>query len=149
MPQVERAFRAYQTELQVDLCFQSFEHELANLPGDYAPPRGAILLAESVSDPREVIGCGALRTVDASFCELKRLYVDPKYRGNGLGRRIVEALLDRAREMGLKGARLDTLKSLRPAIGLYESLGFLRCAPYNDTKLSDVIFFELLFDQTT
>ena len=124
-------FREYAQGLGVDLCFQNFDQELATLPGDYAPPQGALLLA-FVDD--ELAGCGALRPladVDyANACEMKRLYVRRAFRRFGLGRILAQALMDRATEAGYSALLLDTLDDMEAARGLYESLGFETIPPY-------------------
>jgi putative acetyltransferase len=124
-------FSEYAASLTVDLCFQNFEQELADLPGEYAEPRGALLLAwvDGV-----VAGCCALRPFDASdyanAAEMKRLYVRPAYRGSGLGRLLTEAILDAARAAGYHCVLLDTLDDMEAARALYEDLGFDEIPPY-------------------
>lgn len=124
-------FRDYAQSLDVDLCFQNFEAELATLPGEYAPTQGALLLALVGG---EVAGCGALRPLpDADYanaCEMKRLYVRPAYRQFGLGRLLAQALLDRGRQAGYSAMLLDTLDDMEAARGLYASLGFVEIPPY-------------------
>jgi putative acetyltransferase len=124
-------FREYAASLNVDLCFQDFERELAQLPGDYAMPQGALLLA--LVDG-EVAGCGALRPLpDADYpnaCEMKRLYVRPAFRRFGLGRQLTQALMDRALQAGYSTLLLDTLDDMEAARGLYASLGFEEIPPY-------------------
>lgn len=135
-----KLFREYEAELGVDLCFQGFEEELSSLPGKYAEPRGAILLALDGEEPAGVV---ALRPFGETECEMKRLYVRPKYRGYGAGRRLAEAIVEAARAKGYGSMVLDTLERLQPAIRLYESLGFRRCEPYYSNPEPDVVFMRL------
>jgi putative acetyltransferase len=124
-------FREYAASLNVDLCFQGFENELATLPGDYAAPAGQLLLA-MVDD--DLAGCGAFRPLaDADYanaCEMKRLYVRPAFRRFGLGRLMAQRLLDDARRAGYSHMLLDTLDDMESARGLYATLGFEDVPPY-------------------
>ena len=124
-------FREYATGLGVDLCFQNFEAELAALPGDYAAPQGALLLAWVDG---ELAGCGAFRPladVDyANACEMKRLYVRRAFRRFGLGRLLAQALIDGAMQAGYSAMLLDTLDDMEAARGLYVTLGFEEVPPY-------------------
>ena len=143
-------FREYANSLHVDLCFQNFEEELAMLPGDYAEPRGALLLAlidapaEDAGGPAQLLrgdgraahvaACCALRPLDAAdypnAAEMKRLYVRPAFRSMGLGRQLAEAVLDAARGAGYASVLLDTLDDMEAARTLYEDLGFEEVPPY-------------------
>ena len=124
-------FLEYAAGLAVDLCFQGFDAELASLPGDYAAPRGALLLALVDGS---AAGCCALRALDTvdypNACEMKRLYVRKAFRGFGLGRQLVEAMLERARQAGYACLVLDTLDDMQAARSLYEELGFKEVPPY-------------------
>jgi ribosomal protein S18 acetylase RimI-like enzyme len=133
-------FDEYAAGLGVDLCFQGFAEELATLPGAYAPPRGALLLAGS---PDDAFACVALRPLDAAAGEVKRLYVQPRARGQGWGRRLVDAVIDRARAIGYRELKLDTLGSMTQAQALYASVGFRPCAPYYRNPLGDTIYMSL------
>jgi len=129
--QTRAIFQEYASTLAVDLCFQDFDQELHDLPGDYAPPRGALLLAwlDGV-----LAGCCALRPLDSSdyanAAEMKRLFVRPNARGLGLGRLLTEAILDAARAAGYSCVLLDTLDDMESARALYEDLGFVEIPPY-------------------
>lgn len=124
-------FREYAASLQVDLCFQNFEAELAALPGEYAPPGGALLLAYADD---ALAGCGAMRPLadvdHANACEMKRLFVRRAFRRFGLGRVLAQALLDQAAGAGYSAMLLDTLDEMESARGLYAALGFQEVAPY-------------------
>ncbi|MCG2595872.1 GNAT family N-acetyltransferase [Ramlibacter sp. XY19] len=131
LEEVRAIFREYADGLGVDLCFQNFEEELATLPGEYAAPRGALLLARVDG---EVAGCCGLRPMDTAdypnAAEMKRLYVRKAFRGFGLGRRLAEAVLDAARQAGYACVLLDTLDDMEAARALYEDLGFEDIPPY-------------------
>lgn len=133
-------FLEYAASLSFDLCFQNFESELAALPGDYAPPRGAILLAlcEGV-----FAGCVAMRPLEADICEMKRLYLRPPFRGSGAGRRLTAAIIHAAREAGYRQVRLDTINTMVEAIALYRSFGFREIAPYRHNPIDGASYFEL------
>ncbi len=128
---VRDIFLEYARSLGVDLCFQGFEEELRQLPGEYSPPRGALLLAKVNN---ELAGCCALRPLDSSdspnASEMKRLYVRPAFRRLGLGRLLAEAILDSARKYGYSCILLDTLDEMETARALYEDLGFEEVPPY-------------------
>lgn len=128
---VEDIFREYALALGIDLCFQDFEAELANLPGDYSAPRGALFTA--LVDG-QLAGCCALRPLDSAdypnACEMKRLYVRPAFRALGLGRQLAEITLDCARATGYHYILLDTLSEMEAARALYEDLGFEEIPPY-------------------
>ncbi len=123
--------RDYAQSLRVDLCFQNFEAELAELPGEYGAPQGKLLLAWVGG---ELAACGAmrgLREVDyANACEMKRLFVRPAFRQFGLGRMLAQSLLDEARRAGYSAMLLDTLDDMEAARSLYASLGFEEIPPY-------------------
>jgi len=137
---VRDLFKQYADFLGFDLGFQDFAAELANLPCDYAAPDGCILPAQQ---GEKIVGCVALRRWDHSICEMKRLYVLPKMRGKGIGRKLAEAIILRAREMGYKRMRLDTLASMGAANRLYPSLGFRPIAPYRYNPMDGAQFYQL------
>ncbi len=128
---VRTLFREYAGSLAVDLCFQNFEQELATLPGEYAPPGGALLLALVDGEPA---GCVAMRPLPeadhANACEMKRLYVRRAFRRFGLGRLLAQQLMDLATQAGHSCMLLDTLDDMEAARGLYASLGFVEIPPY-------------------
>ena len=137
---VRRLFREYQASLGVDLCFQNFESELAELPGKYAPPEGRLYLA---FEGEKVAGCAGVRKIEEGVCELKRLYVPPSHRGRGIGRLLAIQAITDAREIGYDRMRLDTLPSMQPAQKLYRELGFEPLAPYTDNPVEGALFMEL------
>lgn len=134
-------FRLYAQGLGVDLGFQDFEAELAGLPGKYAPPEGAALLAESAGGM--VVGCVAMRPLGKGTCEMKRLFLRPKARGLGLGRVLAQAIVAEARKAGYSRMVLDTLATMTGALSVYRGLGFAETAPYYHNPLAGVVFLAL------
>ena len=134
-------FREYADALGFDLSFQDFEEELAGLPGEYAPPHGAALLALQRG---EVAGCVALRRIDPRACEMKRLYVRPRFQRRGIGKELAAAIIKQARQSGYQRMRLDTVPWMTAAIELYESLGFQDIKPYRYNPIEGARFMELL-----
>ena len=134
-------FEEYAAGLGISLCFQNFDQELAELPGQYVPPAGRLILAIENS---QVAGCVALRRIGEDVCEMKRLYVRPNFRGRGLGRDLTEHLLSDARASGYKVMRLDTIPGkMDQALAMYRSLGFREIAPYYSNPVAGAVFMEL------
>lgn len=142
MAVLTQLFRGYAASLPVDLGYQDFEDELAALPGKYAPPGGALLLARDTDGA--ALGCVGLRALDEQgLCEMKRLYLLPAARGLGLGRALAEAAIAEARRLGYRALRLDTLPSMAQAIDLYRQMGFERIAPYYAPTPPGTVFMAL------
>jgi putative acetyltransferase len=134
-------FLEYAQSLGFSLCFQNFEKELADLPGDYAPPDGRLLLA---SFEGASAGCVALHRFDVDVCEMKRLYLRPGFRSKGLGRILAEAVIAEARSIGYSRMRLDTVEPvMKDAVGLYRRLGFYEIAPYRENPMPGTLYLEL------
>lgn len=141
-------FEEYAGGIGISLCFQNFDQELKNLPGDYAPPDGRLLLA--TNDDQQLAGCIALRKLEPGVCEMKRLFLRPAYRGQGLGKLLVEAIIDEARKLGYTRMRLDTLPGrMDTAIALYRSIGFVEIGPYCANPVEGAKFMELNLDTST
>lgn len=134
-------FREYETWLDMDLCFQSFEEEMQGLPGKYAPPDGRLYLGLIDGGP---VGCIALRKIGDSICEMKRLFLRDAARGHGLGKTLIEKIIADAREIGYAKMRLDTYPpKMGKAVSLYESHGFRKIEPYYDNPHEGVLYMEL------
>ena len=141
LAQVRELFLEYAGSLGFSLCFQSFDRELAGLPGDYAPPQGRLLLAEYEG---KLAGCVALRKLEDGICEMKRLYLRPPFRGKGLGRVLAERLIADAREVGYRYMRLDTVEPvMKDAVGMYRRLGFREIPPYRKNPIAGALYMEL------
>jgi ribosomal protein S18 acetylase RimI-like enzyme len=135
---VVELFREYAAGLDIDLGYQDFEEELESLPGAYAPPKGALLLAEIEGN---AVGCVAVRALHATnFCEMKRLYVRIVARGTGAGRTLAEAAVAEGCRMGYLAMRLDTLSTMKAALSLYRALGFKEIAAYYETPIAGTVF---------
>lgn len=136
----KKLFIEYANSLGFDLSFQDFEEELANLPGEYVSPTGCLLIAVYKEQP---VGCVALRKLSDGICEMKRLYVKEKFRRLGIGRALVEAVIDKARKIGYNYMRLDTVPSMEVARALYISVGFKKTDAYRYNPIEDAVFMEL------
>ena len=136
---VRRLFREYEAFLGANLDFQDFEQELRGLPGKYASPNGALLIGLSGN---KTVGCVAVRRLDSTICEMKRLFVKPQARGKGMGRKLAQEIISIAQKLGYSLMRLDTLDRLAEAMHLYESLGFKRTDAYYHNPLSGVVYWE-------
>jgi putative acetyltransferase len=140
--QARLLFEEYASWVEISLCFQNFDNEVANLPGDYAPPSGRLFLAV---DGDDAMGCVALRKIDEGIGEMKRLYVRPEFRGRGLGRTLTEKLIADAKLIGYTSLRLDTLPGkMDQAIAMYRTFGFKEIAPYYRNPVEGATFMELV-----
>jgi GNAT superfamily N-acetyltransferase len=137
---VRSLFEAYAASLDFDLDFQNFKDELKNLPGEYAPPKGCILMAFVGKDSA---GCVALRQISNEICEMKRLYIKPLYRKKGIGRCLAETVIQNACGIGYKRMRLDTVPAMKAARALYASLGFKKITAYRYNPIDGAAFMEL------
>ncbi len=135
-------FLEYAQSLGFSLCFQNFDKELANLPGDYALPEGRLLLAKYEN---ELAGCVALHKLGPGICEMKRLYLRPKFRGKGFGRVLVDRIIREARQIGYERMRLDTVEPvMKDAVAMYRRLGFKEIEPYCSNPIAGALYMELL-----
>lgn len=139
IPLVRELFVEHSESSGAGFCFRGFEEELATLPGSYARPTGRLFVA---LENKRAAGCVALRRIDGHVCEMKRLYVRPEYRGKGVGRELIDTLMNSAREIGYARMRLDTLPSMVQAIVLYRRLGFREIPPYGANPVPGALFFE-------
>ncbi|HEY6237583.1 MAG TPA: GNAT family N-acetyltransferase [Thermoplasmata archaeon] len=135
-----RLFREYAEQIGIDLCFEGFDEELEQLDRVYGPPRGALWIAWAGGRP---VGCVGLRPYSRTDGEMKRLYVRAGLRGTGVGRRLVHALLTRARLLGFRAVRLDSLPTMRAAQALYRSLGFRPIPPYKENPVAGAVYLRL------
>jgi putative acetyltransferase len=139
--QARELFREYAQSLGVNLCFQNFEEEVAGLPGHYADPEGRLLLAECAG---QLAGCVALHPWEPGVCEMKRLYLRPSFRGQGLGRVMAEKIITEARNIGYHRMRLDTIEPImKDAVEMYRRLGFREIAPYRPNPIAGAMYMEL------
>lgn len=145
LAQARELFLEYARSLNFSLCFQSFDKELADLPGDYAPPEGRLLLAEYDSQPA---GCVALHKLtlpgEDGLCEMKRLYLRPQFRGKGAGRALADRIITEARQIGYRRMRLDTVEPvMKDAVAMYRRIGFREIAPYRANPMPGTLYMEL------
>ena len=139
--QARELFLEYAQSLGFSLCFQNFDKELAELPGDYAAPDGRLLLAEHEG---RVAGCVALHRLASNTCEMKRLYLRPEFRGKRLGRALAERVIAEARRIGYRRMRLDTVEPLMgDAVAMYRKMGFKEIPPYRPNPIAGAIYMEL------
>ena len=139
--QARELFLEYAQSLGFSLCFQNFDKELADLPGDYAPPEGRLLLAEYDG---QLAGCVALHKLEPDTCEMKRLYLRRQFHGKGLGRALADRIIAEAREIGYKRMRLDTVEPvMKDAVDMYRKLGFKEIAPYRENPMPGTLYMEI------
>jgi len=137
VPAVRDMMREYVDWIALDLAFQEIDEELAGLPGEYAPPSGALLV---VPDGDRLVAMIGLRPLDGTICEMKRLFVRPAARGQGLAKQLIAQVLDEARRLGYAEIRLDTLPMMGDAQALYAAMGFADIEAYYDTPIAGTRF---------
>lgn len=140
LSQIRDIFNEYQSYLNIDLSFQDYEQELLLLPGEYAYPKGRLYLAFIGENPA---GCIALRPLKGNRCEMKRLYVNPEFRGKNIGKMLANKIIEDARLIGYSYMLLDTLPSMTSAIKLYKSLGFYEIASYRFNPIEGAMYMKL------
>jgi ribosomal protein S18 acetylase RimI-like enzyme len=139
--QARELFLEYAQSLGFSLCFQNFDKELADLPGDYAPPEGRLLLAEYDG---QLAACVALHKLEPGICEMKRLYLRPQFRRKGLGRALADRIIADARQIGYQRMRLDTVEPvMKDAVAMYRKLGFKEVGPYRPNPIAGAMYMEL------
>jgi putative acetyltransferase len=139
---VRALFTEYAGSLGFSLGYQGFDAELAGLPGKYAAPEGALLLAKVDGIAAGVV---ALRKIETGTAEMKRLYVKPAHHGRSIGRKLAEAIVETARSLGYRRLRLDTIAGkMDSAVKLYRSMGFVEITPYYDSPVPGTTYLELV-----
>src|SRR5258708_2055229 len=139
--QARELFLEYAQSLSFSLCFQSFDAELATLPGHYAPPEGRLLLAEYEG---QLAGCVALHKLEAHICEMKRLYLRTQFRGKRLGRALADHIIAEARKIGYQHMRLDTVEPvMKDAVAMYRTIGFKEIAPHRSNPIAGAMYMDL------
>lgn len=139
--QARELFLEYAQSLGFSLCFQNFDKELTDLPGDYAPPEGRLLLAEYQD---QTAGCVALHRLEDGICEMKRLYLRSQFRGKGFGRILADRIISEARQIGYRRMRLDTVEPvMKDAVAMYRKIGFREIAPYCSNPIAGALYMEL------
>lgn len=138
--QAKELIQEYALSLGIDLGFQGFTQEMADFPLQYSPPGGFLFV---VKYENNAVGCVGLRELGSGICEMKRMYVRPSFRGKGLGKALVKAVIDQARDMGYTSIRLDTIPSMKEAINIYASMGFQEITPYRFNPVKGAKYFEL------
>jgi len=141
---VRTLFNEYAASLGVDLGFQDFSREMADLPGGYTPPRGCLLLAVASPAVMDVLGCVGVRPLEETVCEMKRLFVRPGARGKGLGRQLAQAAVEFGRTAGYATMRLDTLPAMVEARAMYATIGFREIPSYRFNPIAGTAFLELM-----
>ncbi len=141
IPAIQEIFLEYAQSVGNDICFRTFQKEVDSLPGPYAPPNGALLVAVT---PGTIVACVALRQLSPTSCEMKRLYVRPAFRRQGLGRDLTHHIIAHARTLGYQTLHLDTLPEMTAAIALYRTLGFLPILRYGDNPPNALCFQKVL-----
>ncbi len=142
---IRELFDEYAVSIGIDLTFQNFEQELIHIADIYMPPEGALLLAKQDGMPA---GCVGLRKMEGRRCEMKRLYVRPKFRGKGLGRALCSRIILKGRQLGYREMLLDTLSSMIGAQALYRSHGFRETVPYYHNPLPEAQYMQLTLDES-
>lgn len=139
----KKIFLEYAESLGFSICFQNFEQELADIQVQYNAPNGCLLL---VKEGDEAVGCAGLRRWQGDIAELKRMYLKPSRRGQGMGRRLLGSALQHARQLGYRRVRLDTLPSMQAAIALYREAGFKHIPAYRENPFPDTLYLEKELD---